>query len=212
MNDELRAAFARLDRALQDARAACAAAGVPCTMRFDRLTAITARLTFDNKPGLFVTGTVGATDGATFTTTPIADIRKQAAEAGIELPEVTVRAGYEWSHIAEVQHRADGTTIFGQVAGEGIHNETNLTPAQVLALCALAGWPRPEVMMVCTYCDGTPCEVNPGDITNVEKVERDALRETKIELNPWVGESPRRCVREPVAVVQRMIDACKEGE
>lgn len=207
-------------------RAACARAGVPCvgeepktvtvahgagTMRFDRLTAIAAKLTAEDRPGLFVTGVVGEVDGATFTTTPLADIRAQAEAAEMELPKVTVRAGYDWSHIAEVQHHADGTTIFGQVDGEGIHNETSYTPAQVCQLCKLAGWPKPQVRMFCTFGDGEPCEIDPADIAKVEKVERDSRRETMIELKRWVGNSPRRYVREPVAVVDAMVAACKTG-
>ena len=231
MNDELRQAFDRLDRALQDARAACAAAGVPCpeeekptvtvahgtgTMRFDRLTAITARLTLDNKPGLFVTGTVGATDGATFTTTPIADIRKQAAEAGIELPEVTVNIdSYRWTAIerADCHVCDDGSLLTGIIGvaeryGEHTIHTSTLAPAQVVALCKLAGWPKPQVKCVFAFCDGTACEVDPARVTSVRTFRTTATRETRV----WMGDDDWRVVREPVAVVQRMIDVCKEGE
>lgn len=206
-------------------RALCDAAGVPCpeeekpktvtvahgagTMRFDRLTTIATKLTAEDKPGLFVVGAVCGTDGATFTTTPLADIQRQATEAGIDLPKVTVSAGYEWSHIAEVQHRADGTTIFGQVAGEGIHNETSYTPAQVVALCKLAGWPKPEVHMVCTFCDGTPCEIDPASVCSVDTIRLPGERSTLVTCEDG---STSCFVREPVAVVEAMRDACKEGE
>ena len=233
MNDELRQAFDRLDRALQDARAACAREGVPCpeeekprgidivhgagTMRLDRLTAITARLTLDNKPGLFVTGTVGATDGATFTTTPLADIRKQAAEAGIELPEVTVNIdSYRWTAIerADCHVCDDGSLLTGIIGvaeryGEHTIHTSTLTPAQVLALCALAGWPKPEVRMVLTYCDGEPCEIDPASVESALKYMNACSRYTHV----WTKSGHVNVdVREPVAVVEAMLAACKEGE
>ena len=185
-------------------------------MRFDRLTAITARLTLDNKPGLFVTGTVGATDGATFTTTPIADIRKQAAEAGIELPEVTVNIdSYRWTAIerADCHVCDDGSLLTGIIGvaeryGEHTIHTSTLTPAQVVVLCELAGWPKPEVKCVFAFCDGTACEVDPARVTSVRTFRTTATRETRV----WMGDDDWRIVREPVAVVQRMIDVCKEGE
>lgn len=143
------------------------------------------------------------------TAASLADIQRQATEAGIDLPKVTVSAGYEWSHIAEVQHRADGTTIFGQVAGEGIHNETSYTPAQVVALCKLAGWPKPEVHMVCTFCDGTPCEIDPASVCSVDTIRLPGERSTLVTCEDG---STSCFVREPVAVVEAMRDACKEGE
>lgn len=66
--------------------------------------------------------------------------------------------------------------------------------------------PEPEVRMVLTYCDGTTCEVAPDNISGVG-IARHA---TTIETNaPLADGSCVHHVREPVAVVQRMIDACK---
>lgn len=214
-------------------RALCDAAGVPCpeeekprgidivhgagTMRLDQLTSITAKFTLANKPGLFVTGTVGATDGATFTTTPIADIRKQAAEAGIELPEVTVNIdSYRWTAIerADCHVCDDGSLLTGIIGvaeryGEHTIHTSTLTPAQVVVLCELAGWPKPEVGMVLTFCDGEPCEVDPADVQNAEYDA--AFHATRVQMrNEYMYLA--HYVREPVAVVEAMLAACKEGE
>ena len=89
------------------------------------------------------------------------------------------------------------------------------TIPQVLALCAVAGWPKPEVRMVLTHCDGDPCTVDPCEDIVVEYDAR--WHATSIA---WVP-SPRddgyedadedHIVRESVAQVEAMLDACKEG-
>mgnify|MGYP000943099275 CR=1 FL=1 len=230
MNDELRQAFDRLDRALQDARAACAAAGVPCpeeepktvniptlgnfTVKFAAITSITAAWD-DGRACLRVVGD-GNSITHVFTTTPLADIQRQAAAAGIELPPVTVNIdSYRWTAIERADcHVCDNGSLLTDIIGVAeqygehtIHTST-LTPAQVLALCALAGWPKPQVKCVFAFCDGTACEVDPARVTSVRTFRTTATRETRV----WMGDDDWRVVREPVAVVQRMIDVCKEGE
>ncbi|MFA5636366.1 MAG: hypothetical protein WC977_10755, partial [Anaerovoracaceae bacterium] len=195
MNDELRAAFARLDRALQDARAACAAAGVPCpeeekptvsffinyppeswvlnsvtdihvapegdtvvtgtkpdggactfrtTLTPERVRAACARegvpcpegekpktvyIISANTGGIVhlhdlrpIEALIDPEHGPCLrvngyeTQTPLADIRKQAAEAGIELPEVTVNIdSYRWTAIerADCHVCDDGSLLTG---------------------------------------------------------------------------------------------------
>jgi hypothetical protein len=171
----------------------------------------------DGKPYLRIAGMADGTQREEWTRTPIADIRTQAAAAGMELPEVTVSVdGYQLTAIERADcHVCDNGSLLTDIIGVAeqygehtIHTST-LTPAQVCALCALAGWPKPQVRMVCTYTDGAPCEVGPENISGVG-VARHA---TTIETNTPLADG--RCVhhvREPVAVVEAMIDVCQEGE
>ena len=241
MNDELRAAFDRLDQALQDARAACAAAGVPRpeeepktvtvedrvgdVWRFASVNALAARMV-NGAPMLCIRGPQHTQDSTESceTQTPLADIQRQAAAAGIELPPVTVNIdSYRWTAIerADCHVCDDGSLLTGIIGvaeryGEHTIHTSTLTPAQVLALCALAGWPKPEVRMVLTHCDGDPCTVDPCEDIVVEYDAR--WHATSIA---WVP-SPRddgyedadedHIVRESVAQVEAMLDACKEGE
>ena len=185
------------------------------TVKFAAITSITAAWD-DGRACLRVVGD-GNSMTHVFTTTPLADIRKQAAEAGIELPEVTVNIdSYRWTAIerADCHVCDDGSLLTGIIGvaeryGEHTIHTSTLTPAQVVVLCELAGWPKPEVTMVCTYADGDPCEVDPENIFGVG-VARHA---TTIETNTPLADG--RCVhhvREPVAVVEAMIDVCQEGE
>ena len=252
MNDELRQAFDRLDAALAEARAAlglelpepervraaCAREGVPCPEEekpetVDIISAntggivhlhdlrpiealIEALIDPEHGPCLRVNGYV--------TKAPISDIRKQAAEAGIDLPEVTVNIdSYRWTAIerADCHVCDDGSLLTGIIGvaeryGEHTIHTSTLTPAQVVVLCELAGWPKPKVLMVLTHCDGDPCTVDPCEDIVVEYDAR--WHATSIARVP----SPRddgyedadedHIVREPVAVVEAMLAACKEGE
>lgn len=217
MNDELRAALDKLDAALAEARAAMEpeprGVVVQCGGRDIRLATIDeigAGVCPGAGPRLYVK--LGSC--LSWTTTPLADIIAQAAAAGMRLPKATVDASRDWTAITKAVASAgtDGLvyTIHGEADGGPVNMMFSpLTPAQVVALCALAGWPKPEVRMVCTYTDGAPCEVDPENISGVG-VARHA---TTIETNaPLADGSCMHHVREPVAVVQRMIDACREGE
>jgi hypothetical protein len=219
MNEELRAAFDKLDRALAEARAALEKPKTITVTKLDKryrdcfsaVSSITA--VWHNVEGPCLRIVSDAIPGApTLTKMDLADIIAQAEAAEIELPEVTVRIDdVEWTSIDEIAHTADGKTQFwGEFDGrEPSHHSTAITPAQVLALCRLAGWPKPEVTMVCTYADGDPCEVDPENIFGVG-VARHA---TTIETNtPLADGFCVRFVREPVPVVQAMLAACKEGE
>ncbi|MFA5635770.1 MAG: hypothetical protein WC977_07675 [Anaerovoracaceae bacterium] len=211
------------------------------TVEFAAITSITAAWD-DGRACLRVIGD-GNSMTHVSTTMPLADIQRQAAEAGIELPEVTVMPHPEWtfSSIERVESRCDsaGTymALYGTTVRSGEKREQDgyirfrfapahvlvpvdrnlptirlpfrFTPAQVCKLCELAGWPKPEVTMVCTYADGDPCEVDPENIFGVG-VARHA---TTIETNtPLADGYCVRFVREPVPVVRRMVDACKESE
>jgi hypothetical protein len=133
-----------------------------------------------------------------------------------EKPKTVQCSGWTWTHIRRVTVRARSngtldTTIAG-VSNSGSGTEFNLhsarsTPVQVLAICAIAGWPEPEVRCVFTYCDGTACEVDPAHVKRVVKVDMPDARYTHI-----VGGANGRNVREPVAVVEKMLAACREGE
>ena len=218
-------------------RAACNREGVPCpeeekpetvavedrvgdVWRFGAVGEIAARLC-NGEPVLCMRHPTVARNDWCLLRTPIADIQWQAAEAGIDLPPVTVKcSGWTWTRISAVTVKARSndtldTTIVG-VSDSGTGNEFPLssartTPAQVLALCALAGWPKPEVRCEFHYCDGTVCEVDPADVRTATLFRRDTAmsKYTQIELFAQVDGSRWRDVREPVAVVQRMIDACK---
>ncbi|MFA5636273.1 MAG: hypothetical protein WC977_10275, partial [Anaerovoracaceae bacterium] len=152
-----------------------------------------------------------------FTRTPLADIRAQAAEVGIELPDATVfEDGTYWRSISCVECRWGTSDIHTAMFGDRVDYDpcqdgvyTDLTPAQVVALCQLAGWPRPEVRMVCTYADGDQCEVAPNNISGVGIARHATTIET---VTPLADCSCVHHVREPVAVVQAMRDACKGGE
>lgn len=237
MNEELRAAFARLDRALQDARAACAAAGVPCpeeekpTVSFfinyppeSWVLGAVTDISVSPDGDTVVTGTKLDGSACTFCTTLTPErIRAACARKGVPCPEgekpETVRcSGWTWTRISAVTVRARpngtlNTTITG-VANSGSGKEFDLdaartTPAQVVRLCELAGWPKPQVRMVLTYADGSACEVDPADIQNAEYDA--AFHATRVQMrNEYMYLA--HYVREPVAVVEAMRDACKEGE
>ena len=135
-----------------------------------------------------------------------------------EKPETVQCSGWTWTHIRRVTVRARSnstldTTITG-VSNSGSGKEFDLhsartTPAQVVALCKLAGWPKPEVHMVCTFCDGTPCEIDPASVCSVDTIRLPGERSTLVTCEDG---STSCFVREPVAVVEAMRDACKEGE
>ena len=181
-------------------RAACAREGVPCVgepepktvdvvdrwgdiWEFSAIDGIRAQLINDT-PMVCVHGVNAEAeidaDEWCYAITPLADIRAQAEAAGIKLPDVVVDEGTsQWVKIERVDCRIHDGKLLTMVQGFAVGEElarskygTDLTPAQVLALCRLAGWPKPEVIDVsCVYH-----------------------------------------VREPVPVVRRMVDACKEGE
>lgn len=241
MNDELRAALDLLDSAIETARAALEppepeppSVDVPrpeeekpktvtvtkldkryCDC-FSEVSSITAVWHNIEGPCLRIVGD-GDTDTHTLTKMDLADIQRQAAEAGIELPEVTVDEGTsQWVKIERVDCRIhDGkplTMVQGFAVGEELARSrygTDITPAQVVRLCELAGWPKPEVDMVLTFANGDPCQVDPADIQNAEYDA--AFHATRVQMrNEYMYLA--HYVREPVDVVQRMIDACKEGE
>ena len=146
------------------------------------------------------------------------DARLGAWAATPSEPKTVQCSGWTWTHIRRVTVRARSngtldTTITG-VANPGSGKEFDLhsartTPAQVVALCKLAGWPKPEVDMVLTFANGDPCQVDPADIQNAEYDA--AFHATRVQMrNEYMYLA--HYVREPVDVVQRMIDACKEGE
>jgi len=131
------------------------------------------------------------------------------------LPPVTVVLdGNGWKSIEKVTCRTPEGKLRTVVYGDGGDAYVDLAPAHVLALCKLAGWPKPEVRCEFHYCDGTVCEVDPADVRTATLLRRDTAKSkhTQIELFAQVDGSHWRDVREPVAVVQRMIDVCKEGE
>ena len=160
------------------------------------------------------------------TTTPLADIIAQAAAAEMELPPVVVQDGEggEWLEITAVDafQRPEDDNVRSKIWGKEVKLgryslcTDNTTPGQLLALCKLVRddadpesvnrW-SPEVRMVLTYCDGTPCEIDPAHVKRVVKVDMPNARYTHI-----VGGANGRNVREPVAVVEKMLAACREGE
>jgi len=158
------------------------------------------------------------------TTTPLADIIAQAAAAEMELPPVVVQDGEggEWLEITAVDafQRPEDDNVRSKIWGKEVKLgryslcTDNTTPGQLLALCTLAGWPKPEVRCEFHYCDGTVCEVDPADVRTATLFRRDTAmsKYTQIELFAQVDGSRWRDVREPVAVVQRMVDACKGSE
>ena len=217
----------------EEVRALCAEAGVPCpeeekpktvsiqtlgnfTVKFAAITSITAAWD-DGRACLRVVGD-GNSMTHVFTTTPLADIRKQAAEAGIELPEVTVQLGttvtLTFSAITRIYIDA---SLRQRIAGKRAdydkpdtgYGTCGATIPQVLALCKLAGWPKPEVRCVFTFCDGEPCEVDPASVCSVDTIRLPGERSTLVTCE----DGGTSCfVRESVAVVEAMRDACKEGE
>lgn len=211
-------------------RDACAAAGVPCaeeepktitaetlsgnTCCFRAVSAINAVHRDVDGPCLRI---VGDSQFAThvFTRTPLADIRAQAADAGIELPDATVfEDGTYWRSISCVECRWGTSDIHTAMFGDRVDYDpcqdgvyTDLTPAQVVALCQLAGWPKPEVRMVYTYADGDQCEVAPNNISGVGIARHATIIETN---TPLADGSYIHHVRELGKQVRAMIDACKE--
>lgn len=169
-------------------------------------------------------GSRAFTDAPLHVASTPAAIRALCAEAGVPCvgePKTVQCSGWTWTHIRRVTVRARSngtldTTITG-VSNSGSGKEFDLhsartTPAQVVRLCELAGWPKPEVRMVLTYADGDPCEVDPCEDIGVEYDAH--WHATSIA---WVRRSrdnryEHRIVREPVAVVEQMLAACKEGE
>jgi hypothetical protein len=211
-------------------RAACAEKGVPCVaekpprgvvvqcggrdIRLATIDEIGAGVCPGAGPRLYVK--LGSC--LSWTTTPLADIIAQAKAAEMELPNVTVKcSGWTWTRIdmVTVEARSNDTldtTIVG-VSDSGTGKEFQLssartTPAQVCQLCELAGWPRPKVLCVFTHCDGSPCEYAPRLIGAVTAdISYHATKVAHAEADTYCS-----YVREPVPVVQRMIDACREGE
>lgn len=215
-------------------RAACRRAGVPCppgeivldgangaTAHYREVSGLCAVMV-GGMPCIQVSGTQRLGEGDTITTTPIADIRKQAAEAGIELPEVAVNIdSYRWTAIARADCHVcdDGSLLTGIIGvaeryGEHTIHTSTLTPAQVVRLCELAGWPKPEVRMVLTYADGSACELEcaPADIQNAEYDAAFHATRVQMQMRNKYMYLVHAYVREPVAVVEAMRDACKEGE
>lgn len=178
----------------------------------------------DGKPYLRIAGMADGTQREEWTRTPIADIRTQAAAAGMELPEVTVSVdGYQLTAIERADcHVCDNGSLLTDIIGVAeqygehtIHTST-LTPAQVCALCALAGWPKPQVRMVCTYTDGSKCEVDPREDIDVEydfNWHATALSWVPSSYDGKYEEPDKyELVREPVPVVEKMLAACKGSE
>jgi hypothetical protein len=211
-------------------REACAREGVPCVEEpktVDIISANTGGIVhlrdlrpiealIDSEHGLClrVNGYV--------TKAPLADIRAQAKAAGITLPPVTVKcSGWTWTRISAVTVKARSndtldTTIVG-VSDSGTGNEFPLssartTPAQVCQLCKLAWWPKPQVRMVCTYCAGDACEIDPMLVGNVAYEELHYSHFTRVSIKYRDGRHYEYRVRESVAQVEAMRDACKGGE
>jgi len=123
---------------------------------------------------------------------------------------------YRWTAIERADcHVCDDGSLLTDIIGVAeqygehtIHTST-LTPAQVVVLCELAGWPKPEVGMVLTFCDGEPCEVDPASVCSVDTIRLPGERSTLVTCEDG---STICFVREPVAVVKAMIDVCQEGE
>lgn len=213
-------------------RAACAREGVPCpeeeepktitvkdrvgdVWRFTSVNALAARMA-NGTPMLCIRGPQHTQDSTEWceTKTPLANIRKQAAEAGIDLPPVTVRAVREWTSIGRVEVKAasnDGLfcTVRGASDGRYVVQEFAPEVAEVLALCELAGWPKPQVRCVFTYANGDPCEVDPASVCSVDTIRLPGERSTLVTCEDG---STSCFVREPVAVVEAMRDACKPIE
>jgi len=186
------------------------------TVKFAAITSITAAWG-DGRACLRVVGD-GNSMTHVFTTTPLADIRKQADEARIDLPEVTVQLGtavtLTFSAITRIYIDA---SLRQHIAGKRAdydkpdtgYGTCGATIPQVLALCKLAGWPKPEVRCVFTFCDGEPCEVDPASVCSVDTIRLPGERSTLVTCE----DGGTSCfVRESVAVVEAMRDACKEGE
>lgn len=214
-------------------RAACAEKGVPCVadekprevvvqgdlgpVRFTAVADIRAQVNSVGSAVLCVDGACGTAAECTETRTPIADIRKQAAEAAdIKLPPVTVRIG-DNTYTGIKQVRCEWCDIMHEpatsfVADDGeVYGTAECTPAQVCQLCALAGWPRPDVRCVFTYADGSPCDVDPSNVRHVSRSQH--KHATFIEISaPLADGHCLHYVREPVAQVETMLAACKEGE
>lgn len=213
-------------------RALCDAAGVPRpeeepkTVRINRpgkaaaefaaVSSISAVWRDDCGPCLRIVGDSNG-DAHIHTRTPLADIRAQAEAAGMKLPPVTVRI-VDNTYTGIKQVRCEWCDIMHEPATSFVTDDGDVcgtdecTPAQVVRLCELAGWPKPEVRMVLTYADGDPCEVDPCEDIGVEYDAH--WHATSIA---WVRRSrdnryEHRIVREPVAVVEQMLAACKEGE
>lgn len=176
----------------------------------------------DGKPYLRIAGMADGTQREEWTRTPIADIRAQAEAAGIKLPPVTVKcSGWTWTRISAVTVEARSndtldTTIVG-VSDSGTGNEFSLSsartiPAQVCQLCKLAWWPKPQVRMVCTYCAGDACEIDPMLVDNVAYEELHYSHFTRVSIKYRDGRHYEYRVRESVAQVEAMRDACKGGE
>ena len=138
----------------------------------DTITRLTATI-HDNKPSLLIEGTRGDHTERFFTTTPISSIVGQAADMDIDLPKVTVETYYgdenEWKSISATKcYYGDSDKLLYSVKdGDGMWCAMTETPAQVIALCALAGWDEPECVCVFTTPSGKPLELKPNDIRDV---------------------------------------------
>ena len=212
-------------------RAACEREGVPCpeeepktitiigansgdTFHLNDIHTIQALVDGVYGPRLCVDDLVAST--------PLADIRRQAEEAGMELPKPVVVLGtnnitHTFSAITRISIDA---SLHPHIAGKRVDHDRpdtgygtdGATIPQVLALCALAGWPRPEVRCVFTYANGDPCPIDPENVDNVSATCTALERCTAVRLNRTVDGFLYRYVREPAPVVEAMRKACKEGE
>ena len=146
---------------------------------------------------------------------------RAALEPELELPEVTVNIdSYRWTAIARADCHVcdDGSLLTGIIGvaeryGEHTIHTSTLTPAQVVRLCELAGWPKPEVRMVLTYCDGSPCEVDPANVEIDKTIRRVRQWTQHTEVSTWEDDSHNvYIVRESVETVERMRAAFAEQE
>ena len=66
--------------------------------------------------------------------------------------------------------------------------------------------------MVCTYADGSPCEVDPANVESINSEKTPGWQHTAVTLKRAVDGWVFRNIREPAPVVEAMRKACKEGE
>jgi len=171
------------------------------------IEAIYAKVHSDGRILLFVRRNGKAL--GTATTIPIADLQRRAAEAGMDLPPVMVETHYgdenEWKSISAIKcYYGDSDKLLYSVRdGDGMWCAMTETPAQVMALCELAGWVKPKCVCVFTTPSGKPLELKPKDIRDVSwrRCQESAYLELR-KKNPL-----ERYIRESVGQVEQMLAA-----